>query len=311
MTLTAVFGLMSLINDAAFQAFVPRLVPSTLLTQAHARLDQSDAVAQTSGPAMAGGLISLLSAPAAVLVDAASYLVSGLLLWRVRVSEPARRPMTARGLRHEVAEGLRWVYRHATLRAFALSTHGWFFFSAVAAAVIPPFALRTLGLSPFGFGLAVAAGGLGGLLGSLAAVALGRRFGVGRVVVVCKALSGVAIALVALSGDQWAGWCLFGAGQFVFGAGIGAENANSMGYRQAVTPDRLQGRMNATMRSINRAMIVVGAPLGGFLGDAIGYRAMLWIAAAGFLLVAVALWFSRYRDARLDDRYVNPEEVPA
>ena len=47
MALMATFGLMSLVNDAAFQAFVPRLVPPKLLTSAHARLDQSDAVAQT------------------------------------------------------------------------------------------------------------------------------------------------------------------------------------------------------------------------------------------------------------------------
>ena len=74
-----------------------------------------------------------------------------------------------------------------------------------------------------------------------------------------------------------------------------------MGYRQAVTPANLQGRMNATMRSINRAMIVVGAPLGGVLGDAIGYRPMLWIVAAGFLGVALALGFSPFRTVRIGD----------
>ena len=75
---------------------------------------------------------------------------------------------------------------------------------------------------------------------------------------------------------------MFGAGQFLLGLSMGAENANEMGYRQSVTPDRLQGRMNATMRSVNRAMIVIGAPLGGFLGDRFGYRTMLWTAASGF-----------------------------
>jgi hypothetical protein len=83
-----VFGLMSLVHDAAAQSFLPRLVPTAHLTAAHARLDQSDAVAQTSGPALGGGLVSLLTAPWAVLVDAASYLVSGLLLLRIRVAEP-------------------------------------------------------------------------------------------------------------------------------------------------------------------------------------------------------------------------------
>jgi MFS family permease len=85
-----VFGLASLANDAASQSFLPRLVPPRLLTRANARLDQSDAVAQTSGPALAGGLVSLLTAPWAVRVDAASYFASGLLLLRVPVASRPR-----------------------------------------------------------------------------------------------------------------------------------------------------------------------------------------------------------------------------
>jgi MFS-type transporter involved in bile tolerance (Atg22 family) len=192
MALMATFGLMSLFNDAAFQAFVPRLVPPKLLTPAHARLDQSDAVAQTSGPVLAGGLVSLVGAPVAVLVDAVSYLVSGLLLLSVTVTEPPSRPVSVRGVRGEAAEGLRWVYHHATLRPFAIATHAWFLCSAVTGAVLVPFALHTLGLSPFGLGLALAAAGIGGLLGSLAAVRLGRRFGTGRVVIACHAAPALA-----------------------------------------------------------------------------------------------------------------------
>src|ERR1017187_5761800 len=88
------FGLMSLLNDATSQSFLPRLVPANQLTSANARLDQSGAVAQTSGPAIGRGLVSLLSAPWAVLIDAASYVVSGSLLLRIPVSEPPRRPVS-------------------------------------------------------------------------------------------------------------------------------------------------------------------------------------------------------------------------
>ncbi|WP_433226119.1 MFS transporter [Actinomadura formosensis] len=301
MLFMALFGLMSLLNDAASQAFLPRLVPAHLLTAANARLDQSSAVAQTSGPALAGGLVSLLTAPWAVLVDAVSYLVSGLLLVRVRVPEPASRPVSAHGVTSEAVQGLRWVYGHVTLRPLAVTTHGWFFCSAIVGAVLPTFALRTLGLSPFGLGLTVAAGGGGGLLGSIAATRLGARFGAGRVVIVCRALTGVSWALMASSTAQWAGWVLFAAGQALLGLSMGAENANEMGYRQAVTPDALQGRMNAVMRSINRAVIVVGAPAGGILGDAVGDRSVLWGASGGFLLVAVVLALSPFRSAGLDD----------
>lgn len=300
-TFMAVFGLMSLLNDGAFQSFLPRLVPAHLLTSANARLDQSEAVARTSGPVLAGWLVSLLTAPWAVLVDAVSYLVSGLLLLRIPIVEPPRSPVSVHGIRQEAVEGLRWVYRHATLRPLALSTHGWFLCSAATGAVLPPFALRILDLGAFGLGVGVAVGGVGGLVGALGATRVGARFGAGRVVVACRAATAASWGLVALSTPSWSGWLLFGAGQLLLGLSLGAENANEMGYWQAVTPDALQGRMNTTRRSINRAMIVVGAPAGGFLGDAIGYRAILWIAAGGFLVVSAALGASRFRSARIDE----------
>lgn len=298
-----VFGLLSLLHDTAFQAFVPRLVPAALLTPAHARLDQSDAVAQASGPALAGGLVSLVGAPLAVLVDAVSFLVSGVLLWRVRITEPPRRLVSLRGLPGDVVEGLRWVYRQAPLGVLALNTHGWSFVSAMAGAVVTPFALRTLGLSPFELGLALAMAGLGALLGSLAAVGLGARIGTGPAVIVCRAGDAVAWAVIALSASTGAGWPLFALGQLLFGLGLGASNANEMGYRQTVTPDRLQGRVNGTMRSINCAMIVIGAPVGGLLADAFGNQNLLWVVAVGFLVVALTLGLSGFRHARLDDVY--------
>jgi MFS family permease len=300
MLFMAAFGLMSLLNDAASQSFLPRLVQANQLTSANARLDQSGAVAQASGPAIGGGLISLLTAPWAVLFDAASYVASGLLLLRIPISEPPRRSVSLRDVRREAREGLRWIYKHATLRPLALSTHGWFLCYAVAGAVLPLFVLRTLGISPFGYGVALSVAGVGALVGSLAATRLGARFGCGRVVVTCRVTTAVSWALMALSHHHLSGWIMLGAGQLLLGLSMGAENANEMGYWQAVTPDALQGRMNATRRSINRAMIVIGAPAGGFLGDAIGYRPMLWIASGGFLVVAITLGLSKFRNARID-----------
>jgi MFS family permease len=296
----AVFGLLSLVGDAASQSFLPRVVPSHLLTAANARLDQSDAVAQTSGPALAGGLISVLGAPVAVLVDAASYFASALLLLRIPTVEPPRRPVSLRGIRTEAIEGLRWLYRHPTLRPLALNTHAWFLCNAAAGAVLAPFALRTLGLSALGLGLAIAVGGFGGLIGSLAATRLGVRFGAGRVIVTARAGTATAWLLMALSTPGWSGWALLAAGQLLLGVSMGTENANEMGYWQTTTPDALQARTNATRRSINRAMIVLGAPVGGFLADTLGYRTMLCSAAAGFLIVAATLAASPIRTARID-----------
>ena len=296
----ALFGFFSLIGDSATQAFVPSLVPRPLLTLAHARTDQSAAVAQSSGPALAGGFVTLFSAPWAVAVDAATYLFSAAMLLTIRVQEPQPVVGPRPSIFGEVLEGLRWVYGHAILAPLALTTHAWFIFSAIAGAVFVPFALQTVGFSAFTLGLTLSLAGLGGLAGSLVSTRLGARFGAGRVIWASRMLTGLAYGLVALAPSGLAGLALVGLGQLVLGVSMGIENANSMGYRQSVTPDNLQGRMNATNRSINRGMIVVAAPLGGLLADVIGYRTTLWIAAAGFVAVAIMVLFSRLWSARLE-----------
>ena len=294
------FGLASLLGDAATQAFVPRLVPRALLTRAHARIDQSAAVAQTSGPALAGAMVSLVGAPWAVVVDAATYLFSAGMLTGIDLAEPKPEPSGSRSIWREAAAVAAYVYRHRTLAPMAISTHAWFVCNAAAGAVFAPFVLRTLRAPPVALGLAVSAAGIGGLVGSLYATRLGERLGAGRAIIGCRALTAAGFGLLALGMSGWIGWFDVIAGQFVIGLSMGAENANEMGYRQSVTPDELQGRMNATMRSINRAMIVFAAPLGGFVADRIGYRTTLGLAAAGFALVALGMTLTPFRDARIE-----------
>ncbi len=303
MAVMVTFGTLALLNDAASQSFLPRLVPRSALLAANARLDQSDAVAQTSGPALGGALVSLVGAPVAVLVDAASYLVSGVLTATIRVTETVRASTEPRHLRREIAEGLRWVYGHRMLAPFALTTHAWFVFNSALVTVYVPYALLQLGLSPFELGLTLAAAGVGGLVGSLAAVRVGLRWGVGWTVIAAHVMTPLGWGIVALAPGPDSGLtvAVLALGQLVYGLALGVENANSMGYRQAVTPDALQGRMNITMRSINRAMVVVGAPIGGLLGDAVGFGPVFVGGIAGFLLLAVALALSPYRHAQHGD----------
>ncbi|MFD6446701.1 MFS transporter [Promicromonospora sp. NPDC060204] len=317
-----VLGLASLLNDAASQSFVPRLVPRTALVRANARLDQTGAVAQASGPAIGGALTTALGAPLAVLVDAATYVFAAFAVWRAKVPEPGPARTAPRGdggvrssarrLLDDVREGLRWVYRHTMLAPLALATHGWFLCNGIVTTVLAPFALVGLGMSAFQLGLALAAAGVAGLVGALFSERAGRVWGAGRTVVAARAAMVPAWAVVALAPasatasssdgpDATATWltvATIAVGQGLYGLATGLENANEMGYRQAVTPDHLQARTNTTIRSVNRAMLVIGAPAGGLLADHLGYRPALWVGVAGFTLVAVLLGISRFRTAR-------------
>jgi len=298
LALVATLGLLSLGNDAAHQSFLPRLVPRTGLSRANARLQQSDAAAQTSGPALGGALVAVLGAPAAVLVDAASYLASGVLTATIRTVEPAPERQQ-RHLRRELGEGVAWVYRHRTLGPLAWSTHVWFLFFSVLGAVYAPFMLTTLHRSPLALGVTLALAGVGGLAGASASERVAARIGLFRTMAGARLLEAGGITVVALAAIP--ALALLGVGQLLVGHGLGLEGPVDMAYRQGVTPDRLQGRMNTTMRSANRAVIVVGAPLGGLLADRAGSGVALAVSASGVALTAVLLSRTGFRTARLDE----------
>lgn len=301
------FGVLAVLNAAAHQSFLPRLVRPEQLPRANARLEQSRAVAQTTGPVVGGGLVAAIGAPLTVLVDAVSYAVSGLLLAATPVADPRPVP-TRRRVLADLAEGLRWVYRHPALRPLAVTTHVWFLFHAVLMATYVPFARGELGLDPLALGVTSALAGVGALLGSSASEALGRRVGLAATVGGARVLEACGFAVVAAAAvlDGPAVVAVAAAGQLVYGFGLGAEGPIELSYRQAVTPDRLQGRMNATMRSLNRAAVVVGAPLGGLFADAVGMRPALWLGSAGVAATGAVLVVSGFRRATPHDRAPAP-----
>ncbi|GAA1303396.1 MFS transporter [Saccharothrix xinjiangensis] len=293
-----VFGTLSLFHDAAHQSFLPRLVPTAQLTDANARLEQTRSAAQGLGPLAGGALVKLVGGPLAFLFDAFTYLVSGLVLARLRTAEPEPVP-AKRDLRGEIRDGVRWIYRHPVLRPLAIATHAWFFCSAMVGAIYTVFVLDVLAFDPFLFGVTFAVGGVGGVLGASLSGPAGRRFGEGPVMLAGRWLSPAAYVLLPFATSTTGGFALLCAAQLVFYFAIGLESPVEMGYRQSVTPDHLQGRMNATMRSFNRAMIVFGAPLGGLLADRLGMATALWIAVGGLVAQAVAITCSSVRTARL------------
>lgn len=301
-------GLLSLVGDAASQSLVPRIIPRQALVAAHARTDQSDAVAQTAGPVVAGALVTAIGAAGAIVVDAFSYLFSALSIARVRVDEPVAPAAGRRRLRAEIADGLRWVYRHRVLGPLAIGTHGWFFFNSILGTVFTPFVLTGLRLSPFQLGVALAGAGVAALVGSSFSRRAGLRWGAGRAVIASNLIMVVGWGLIALVPPTAAPWLVvtvLAIGQGFYGLGLGLSNANEMGYRQSATPDELQARTNTTMRSANRAMIVIGAPIGGIIATVLGFRPALWIAIAGIIVVTGFLALSPFRTAR------HPSDEPA
>jgi MFS family permease len=296
------YGTASVTHAAAAMSFLPRLVQRQHLQRAHARGDGADAVAMSAGPALGGLLVSIVGAPLAVLVDAATYLYSAVMLSRMDVTEPgAQGGATAGDLVSEIREGVRWAYRGSGLTTLIISTHAWFVGNAIIGVVLAPYALAVLSLTPFQFGIIGGMGGVGALAGAAVTTRVGRWLGTGRTIIACHAITVVGVLVMVAAGwpsPSWAAVAVLAAGQGLYGLAMGMSNSHEMSLRQLLTPDELQARTNTTLHSLNRAVMVVAAPLAGVMADHSGIRPTLLVAAAIFALVACGLAISPVRTVR-------------
>jgi Na+/melibiose symporter-like transporter len=270
------------------------------LVEANSKLELSNSAAEIVGPGVAGGLVQVVTAPIALAVDAISFLVSALLLGWIRMSEPVPRPTEQQeSIWKEIAEGLELVLRNRLLRPIAGCLSTLYLFNGVLEAVFILYVSEELGIGAGLLGLIFAVGSVGFLLGALLPGWVVRRFGWGPGIIIGLLLVGLSDLLVPLvRGSITVAVAVLMTAQFLFGLGLVIFNAGQVSLRQAMTPDQLQGRMNATMSFIAGAVVPLGGLLGGALGETIGLRATLFFAALGEILSVLWLLLSPMRSQR-------------
>jgi MFS family permease len=282
-----VTGTLTVFFDVAYMAYLPSLIDRQQLIEGNSKLQASESAAAIIGPGLAGWLIGLVGAARAVLVDAASFVVSAVAVLWIRKREPdlAPRPAPAdaeerRGMKAEIGEGLRYVIGNAYLRSVAGCTSTFNLFSAITNALIIVFAVRTLHLTAGRIGLILSLASVGYLAGALIAGRTAKRLGVGRAILAGAVVAGIGPFLIPLAHHATA-IPLLVVSYLITMIGNPIYNINQVSLRQAITPDRLQGRMNATMRFLVWGTMPLGALIGGVLGSSLGLRGALWVAAVG------------------------------
>jgi MFS family permease len=290
-------GALTVFDTVAAQSYLPALVGRQDLEEGNAKLTATQQVAQVSGRPLGGWLVQLFGAAYALIADAVSFVVSALSLSRIATVEPPPELPEQHHLGREIGEGLRFVTGQRLLWAIAGSSATFAFFSTAGSAIITVFLARALGLSAGVIGLLLAAASIGGLLGALVATAIARTIGSARAIWAASLLPGSALFLLPLAEPGWRIGLLV-LGQALFGFGGAVYNVAQVSFRQRLCPDRLLGRINATMRFIVWGTMPVGALAGGVLGSAIGIRPTLWLSAAGAFLAPVWLLLSPLRRMR-------------
>lgn len=295
-----VVAALSLLFTVADAAYLPSLVEPDRLTKANAARETIDATAEIAGPPAGGVLVQVLTAPAALLIDAVSYLVSALFLFRMTHVEPvaqARAPQ--RRVLQEIAEGLRALWHHPILRPLLLARAIRTFFGGMIGPFYVLYLVKHLGISPAVMGVLIACGGLAALAGAALVPWLNARVPAGPGLIGAFAIKTVGLAMLPLAG-------LFPVlvlpllllQQLLQDSVTAYFAVNERTLRQKLVPNRQLGRVAATISVVNDGPIPLGALIAGLLVQIVSLDTVLWIGVAGYALSPVVALLSPVRSLR-------------
>ena len=297
--------------DVAYQSYLPALVERQQIVDGNGKLEISRTTAQFGGPGIAGLLIGWLKAPVAILLDAISFLVSALFIFAIRKHELARADRAPhRRMRVELREGLSYVLRHPYLKNIAACTALFNFFGSMTFAIVIVFARRELDLGPSAIGLAMMLGNIGGLLAAVSSARLTARLGVGRTIIATAIVGGPMFLAIPFAPHGHLALAVL-VPAWIIGAFSGvAYNITQISLRQAITPERIQGRMNSVMRFIVWGTIPLGSFTGGVVASQIGLKPTLIVGGIGACLPFLPVLFSPVRNVRDMPEPIEDEAEP-
>jgi MFS family permease len=284
-------GIAETMFDNASQTILPSIVESKdQLPRANGRLFAAETITnQFVGPPL-GGLLVAVAAAAPFWLDAASFLAAALLVasipGRFRAPPSARHESAPKPtIRAEIAEGVRWLWRHRLLRDLAILLSLMNMWAMAGFAVMVLFAQEILGLGDVGFGLLLISPAFGSVLGGLYTSRFVERYGAGPVLWFGCFGTAVGMLLMAPLSNPW----LMGVVLCFWGlAGVG-WNVVTVSLRQTIIPDHLLGRVNSVYRFLGWGSMPIGALAGGLLAGEFGLRAPFWVGGTVLLLASLVI----------------------
>jgi predicted MFS family arabinose efflux permease len=287
--------------DLADRAYLPTIVPRSELLRANGALSATSAAVEFAGFGAAGVLVTVLTAPIAILIDAVSFVVSAVILGSIRVPEgPPPLKADREPVLTEIVEGLRVVTSDPILRGLTAGTMGLSAMWGVVGAGWLLYATDDLGLDPAVIGVVAALGGFGSLLGAVVAGRVAGRFGVGRVVLGSLVVAALATMLIPLApaGAPLVAVAFLLAQQLVGDSAITVFDVTEVSVRQARVPERQLGRVNGTVHTAAVVAQLTGTILGGVVGALFGLRIALLLGPLGVVVGLIGVWASPVRRQR-------------
>jgi Na+/melibiose symporter-like transporter len=293
---SAASGACSTAFDIAERSYLAGLVPTPDLRSVLAKVLGIRGAAEFFGFGAAGLLVGSIGGPAAIGVDALTYVASALLLTALRVREPRLPKATTRqSFLVEAEEGLRRTWAIPILRPLIASSAAIGIYFGLFRSAYMIYVVRTLGLSPEVVGFIIASGGIASFAGGLLTERISLALGTGRAISVSLVIVGIGLALVPLApGASLTGIVLLVAHQFLSDGFETVWEANQGAIRGRVLPDALQGRANAAFEGVSLLGRLTGIVAGGLIGgSAAGSGAALYLGAGASIAAGVVIGLTK------------------
>jgi MFS family permease len=291
--------------DAGRFAAIPSLVDQQDLARANGRLQASFFGATLVGPLLAAGLLFVVPVPLLLFVDAGSFLVSAGMLSLVLTPFNLVEKSAQKSIWHDIAEGLRYLFRDPVLRAIVILLVPANFFSAITSSQLVLFSERQLHATDSQFALINAAGSAGVIVAALLVGRILERWSFTRLLLPTLALCGVSIVALSLTSWVWLAmplWALFLAGEQFFGICTAT-------LRQTIVPNQLLGRVQTTTAVVGYSAIPLGSLTGGAVIQATG-KVMPVYLGVGVVTVLVSVVFSFTALGHADRYLPKKQEQP-
>jgi predicted MFS family arabinose efflux permease len=294
LTVAVVTGVATMLYNLADHVYITGLVAPKRLLDANGKREAVDAIAEISGPALGGALVAWLTAPVAIAADAVTFVISALLLGKIKKRETVARSSVGTSLVDDVRTGIRVVWRNATVRALFLATATLTFCMSFMASLYTLYALSDLKLTAAQLGITIGCGGIGGLVGAALAASAGVRWGARRTLIGALLLGAVVQVLVPLAPSVPAiAMAMLIVTQVVGDGALTVYLINETTLRQRLLPAESLGRAAATWQVVTGLLTPAGALTGAALAESIGMRPTLWMLAIGIALATAWLIFAR------------------
>jgi MFS family permease len=296
-TVGTLAGILTVIFDVSYQAYLPSLVNVENIVEANSKLALTESIADIAGPGLTGILVQLITAPVAILLDALSFICSAVSVWLIRKPEPPPKPSLSPHLGREIAEGLTASWSSPVLRALLQRAATGPFFLGFIGGLYFLFA-RELHITVVLLGIIVSVGGVSSLLGAFLAHPLLRRWGPGATLIGAAWMTVVSMLMVPFAHGSVALCSAFLIASQLGDMAWPVYSINETSLRQAITPTHLLGRVSSASHLLFHGGITLGALAGGAIAQSIGIRQAMLIGAFGYLLSTLWLTFSPIRHVR-------------